>query len=129
MRLLVHNEVGSLHACICAEHAELLAMAMGFDQTSDFWNKPILIASDCKGLVSQFHQHVQNLCATGVILEEFQHKLMQTNGVSIVYNHRQTNMAAHYLALIVAKLTSGIVWFKPAHPSVFDILHSRICMV
>lgn len=52
---------GRLQLIQSAEHGELMVIWKSFVKMKEFWDQPIVIATDCKSLVSQIDQRDPNL--------------------------------------------------------------------
>lgn len=65
---VLKSGVRPLECITTAEHAELMALWRSFDYISEFWNQPLIIATNCKHLVSQINCMEQNLsCLRGLV--------------------------------------------------------------
>lgn len=63
---------GKLLHIISAEHGEIMAAWRSLEQISSYWNRPIILETDCLRLICQLEDNTTNLAPTGGIVTSFQ---------------------------------------------------------
>ena len=97
-----------LESVLCAETAEILAVACGMELAVKFGWQEVILESDCSSVIHALNSSDCCLLAGGQFIESIKVAASFLNNVSFVHVLRDGNSVAHHLATCVLEDLDGV---------------------